>query len=237
MDNKNNSVSTYKVVMVGDSNSDKINLAKTAAFGYNDEFKPSIAAAYHLIKVSTPNGDVELQCWDSPSNEKYFSLSSTYLRDADAVVLCFDTSNSNGFGKVPDFFKMIKDNEDAKIFLVGTKNELGKKIPIKSAKKFAKENGLPLSFVSTQYYGIQPLFSKIATQLQSPDTKVSFDDDFPIKISTLFRLIYDNCSEIEKLENNHINSNDKQVTYSLSKHKYLLNKLSYIRKLIISYKE
>ena len=241
MSKDDDSIPSYKVVMIGESSSDKTKLISTIQSSQinsqnrNSKDKmPEVSPGYVSIKVSTLDGDVELQIWDTAGQERFPNLAPMYYRGASAAILCFDVSNPKGFDKIPTFLKMIKEGEkesDTKIkkFLVGNKCDLGIKIPIKIVENFAKENELHLSFVSSKdNKSIESLFYNIATQLHSHDTKVSFDGDIPIKISKLFQLLYDICFEIGKLENVQIKPNDNQINYSFSKQNLLINKLQNI---------
>ena len=65
-----------------------------------------------------------MNLWDTAGQERYRSLTQHYLRDADAVILMYDTTYSDSLDGVKEWFKDIKekvDLENVVIALCGNK--------------------------------------------------------------------------------------------------------------------
>ena len=67
-----------------------------------------------------------LQIYDSAGQERYKSISTSYIKKADGIILVFDLSKKETFNSLFDWMKKIKDNIkiEKNIILVGNKNDI-----------------------------------------------------------------------------------------------------------------
>jgi len=143
--NEGNSLSEYKfkIILLGDCG-----VGKTAIFqrfinnNFIPDYKCTIGCEYKTrsIKLSI-NAIVELCLWDTAGTEKFQSVTRSYYRDANGIVLIFDLTDKKSFNRLKRWVIEIKEYclKDAEIILVGNKSDCNNRIIDKEeAKLFAK---------------------------------------------------------------------------------------------------
>lgn len=66
--------------------------------------------------------DTRINIYDTAGQERYFSMTTNFIRNRDCIFLCFSLANSNSFIECKKYIEYINNNkkENACIFLVGT---------------------------------------------------------------------------------------------------------------------
>ena len=132
----------YKIVTAGDSNVGKTSVINRYVFKEFDEHTAAtIGAAFNIVTI---NG-IRIHIWDTAGNERYKSLTPMYMRNANIVFYCIDSSID--FNK--DYHKNAIKDIESPVFIVATKSDMfiGEFIPI---KQFAEEHSLPFFHVSAK---------------------------------------------------------------------------------------
>ena len=136
----------YKVVFVGDSQVGKSSLMPSQD-PFRSEFKTTIGVELGHCHVETDDGrQVVLQVWDTAGQERFKSLTRGYYRGAKAYVLIYSLTNKQSFENLTNWlseFQLYGDS-DAKIFLVGNKNdkENERQVTKEEAVAFAAKHNL-----------------------------------------------------------------------------------------------
>ena len=172
-----NSMETYKLILIGDSTVGKTNLLTQ----YVDEkFSPNNIST---IGIEFKNKIIELkdgrkfrlQIWDTSGQEKFMSLTKNYFRGCNAALFVFDVTNHTSFDNIPKWLDLYKDvnGENSKIVLIGNKIDLGdREVDEKEAEDFAKERDLQyfeLSAKENKDKQINDMFVKIFASLAYRD--------------------------------------------------------------------
>ena len=114
----------FKILLIGDSTVGKSSLLEKYI---NNNFLwqslATIGVDFQAKNISYMNQKIKLQIWDTAGQERYRTITDSYYREADYVVLCYDITNKETFANLDDWIKTIKDKapEDAMIYIVGTK--------------------------------------------------------------------------------------------------------------------
>ncbi|KAH0790792.1 ras-like gtp-binding protein ypt1 [Histomonas meleagridis] len=87
---------------------------------------------------------IKLQVWDTAGQEQYRTITKSFLRGADGILLVFDLTNQNSFDMVNDWMNSIKENASSTvdIFLVGNKSDLTRVVSQDKIDEFQKTNGV-----------------------------------------------------------------------------------------------
>mmetsp|Transcript_41410 Transcript_41410/g.48072 ORF Transcript_41410/g.48072 Transcript_41410/m.48072 type:complete len:226 (+) Transcript_41410:58-735(+) len=142
---------------------------------FSHKYNPTIGINLErkLINLQGQDGqqhEVSLYIWDTAGQDKFFSLTKNYFRQADGVIVVFDVTDKSSFFKIEDFWmKQIEENckDGTEVILVGNKVDLilERAVDKVSGEEMAKKFKMPYVEVSAKYGdGIDEAMNKIATK-------------------------------------------------------------------------
>ena len=100
-------------------------------------------------KIKLKNGkDVHLRIFDTAGQERFKSVSASFIKKVDGVILVYDISNLGSFESINNWIKNIKDigKEKLPVILVGNKCDLPpdkRKVSLEDGEKKANEFNIP----------------------------------------------------------------------------------------------
>ena len=114
---------------------------------YIENYKATIGIDFKCKKIKINDLVVKLQVWDTAGQERFRTISQTYYKRADGVILAYDCTNAKSFENLSTWLGQINDhsNEGVQKIIVGTKcdvDESKKAVNKQNAEKFAQEQGL-----------------------------------------------------------------------------------------------
>ncbi|KAK7490287.1 hypothetical protein BaRGS_00018448, partial [Batillaria attramentaria] len=128
---------------------------------------PTIGCMVHRPHVVTPAGDTTLYVYDTAGEERFMSLTQNFVRRADVVVVCYDTSNKESFKDLQEvWIPFVRTNVavEPSVFIVGTKTDLPKcEVPVETAETYARN--IRAHFLTTSALdnnNVNKLFEEIA---------------------------------------------------------------------------
>jgi len=129
---------SYKIVLLGYSNSGKTSLSMRMIKGIYEERNSTIGAAYSILRHDI---NYKLEIWDTGGQERFLALVRHYYRDVDLYLLVFDTNNLKTLENIDYFIDEIKMIvEDPGYFIiVGNKIDIVEKEDIEIAEKMIKK--------------------------------------------------------------------------------------------------
>lgn len=116
-----------KVVLVGDTKVGKSCILSRLVQGTFDRNMPATIGAAFLTKViTTSNGPVRLQLWDTAGQEKFRSLAPMYYRSSAVAVLVYDVTSKQSLEGLEDWAAEIADKapHNIKLVVVGNKIDM-----------------------------------------------------------------------------------------------------------------
>jgi small GTP-binding protein len=141
---------SYKLVTIGDAGCGKTALTMRYANGFYGNTEMTIGVDFAIKKFEDGS---KVQIWDTAGQESFRSISRSYYRGAQGVLIIFDLSNAKSFINVKNWFNEFKEaNQNAICVLVGTKadkmnviskeeiDEMVKYLDIKYFETSAKNN-------------------------------------------------------------------------------------------------
>ena len=162
-----------KVIMVGDSGVGKSCLLK-AFMGepFDKLYTSTIGVDFEIKPIAIPDGKdkerhVNLQIWDTAGQERFRTITTSYYRSSDAILLIFDVSDKQTFKNCEAWLEDVRlyAREKVDIMLIGNKADLVSKrlIDFKSAKEFADRHGMMyLETSAKQNVNVDKAFTKLA---------------------------------------------------------------------------
>lgn len=163
----------FKILVIGDVGVGKTSLIRRFTRGYFAENITSTVGVDLDSRILNIHGDkVKLQCWDTAGQEKYRSITQSYYRNADAVIMVFDLTNRGSFASIPQWLMDVQryTSKNAVKVLVGNKTDLkGAKrmVNSRSAANLAEFEDLLYIETSAKWDdNIETLFTELAEQLR-----------------------------------------------------------------------
>ena len=138
----------FKVLLLGDSGVGKSSLIlRYTEETFNSKLVNSIGVDFKMKKKEVDGKVIKVQIWDTAGHERFRSITYSYYRGANAIIIVFDLSDKKSFISITEWLKQIEKhaNENVFKFLVGNKSDLeeGRKVTYEEAKQYADEHELP----------------------------------------------------------------------------------------------
>lgn len=141
-----NDIMYIRCLIIGDSGVGKSSIAlKYTENKYNNNIINTIGVEFYSKTIKKNNNLIKFQIWDTAGQERYRTLSVSYYRGTDVVILCYDITKKETFYNLDKWIKEIKTHarEDIYIILCGCKNDLDNRrlISYNQAETYANING------------------------------------------------------------------------------------------------
>ena len=102
--------------------------------------------------ITTERGKATLQIWDTAGQDKFRSISQSYIRNGDAIILVYDITSDDTFQHVTTWMDAIHNmaKQDVPIILVGNKTDMEneRRITTEEGQKLAEKYKLLFKEVS-----------------------------------------------------------------------------------------
>ncbi|KAJ3432533.1 ras and ef-hand domain-containing protein [Anaeramoeba flamelloides] len=131
-----------KILLIGQS---KVGKSCIILRFCEDTFKPNsgstIGVDFKFVEHKVDQKVHRLQVWDTAGQERFRTITSTYYRNMDGVLVVYDITDQNSFEQVTDWVKEIRKHApiDICMVLVGNKSDLN------GSRKVTQENGKNLA--------------------------------------------------------------------------------------------
>jgi small GTP-binding protein len=142
-------VVSRKVILIGDSGIGKTSLLKRFATGnFDQKVQTTIGVDFHVHNMQIDNLNYKMHFWDTSGQEKFCSLTGSFYRSADAVMLIYDATDRKSFESCQKWFDEVMSYSDIlsqrmmKGILIANKCETHKAVSDKEGKELALNFGL-----------------------------------------------------------------------------------------------
>ena len=145
----------FKVVFLGESYVGKTVLINSFINGYfNDTSYTTGSPSYITKTIKYGNKNYSFDIWDTPGYVRYRSLAKFFLKDANIIVLVYDTTKEYTFLELDYWINTIltQNNPEVSFILVGNKSDLyeNEEIRKEDAVKFAEILNAKFSLISVK---------------------------------------------------------------------------------------
>jgi len=179
----------YRVSIIGDASVGKTSILTRFLFNSFDScYQATIGIDFFTKVVLIEHSAIRLQLWDTAGIEKFAPLLPSYIRQADAVIICYDITNLDSFKHVEKYMELIKMHciREPYLALVGNKVDLSREQLVSTDDGEAKAMEIDAKFfVETSAKSgraVSALFTRIAHGLvaMENDQKVEMYDEAPV---------------------------------------------------------
>lgn len=120
--------------------------------------------------INTERGKAILQIWDTAGQDKFRSISQSYIRNGDAIILVYDITSDDTFQHVTTWMDAIHNmaKKDIPIILVGNKIDMEseRRITTEEGQKLAERYNLLFKEVSAMNgIGIADAFTMLTMEI------------------------------------------------------------------------
>ena len=138
----------FKVLLLGDSDVGKSSLIlRYTDETFNSKLVNSIGVDFKMKKREIDGKIIKVQIWDTAGHERFRSITYSYYRGANSIIIVFDLSDKKSFISITEWLKQIEKHAKENVFkfLVGNKSDLidERKVTYEEAKQYADEHDLP----------------------------------------------------------------------------------------------
>ena len=196
---------TYKIIIIGDSAVGKTCVFKKISSNtFNEKSISTIGmdrrTLYFTIKNNQGNDlEVEVQLWDTAGQERFRSITTSYYKSSQGLILMYDITKRESFEGVENWIQNVSDslgeNNDYLIVLLGNKVDLvnanpdSRDVTIEEAQNLCKEKNIywggecsakdfsdeELKDIFTKY--TQEIYKKIGVNIAKGEMVTKTDDN------------------------------------------------------------
>ena len=116
-----------RLVLIGNQAVGKSSfISKFVDDAFTLDLMSTIGIDFKTKTISIKNRSVELNVWDTAGQERFWSVTPAYCRNADGIILVYDTTNLKSFEAINFWLEKIEQYAptDVDIMLIGNKCDL-----------------------------------------------------------------------------------------------------------------
>jgi len=162
----------FKLLLIGDSNVGKSSiLLRFTDDDFEEDHPCTIGVDFKIKMLNLHDQKIGLSIWDTAGQEKFRSLTSSYYRGTQGIILVFDVTERESFQHLDNWLKEIElysTNENVVKLLVGNKIDMQEKRDVKKeeAIQFARDRGMIyLECSAKTKFGIQNAFEELVQKI------------------------------------------------------------------------
>lgn len=132
----------FKFILIGDSGAGKsCVLLRFADDTFTESYITTIGVDFRFRTVKFDGKKVKLQIWDTAGQERFRTITSSYYRGADGIIVVYDTTDRDSFNNVNNWVKEVNRyaSESTVKLLLGNKSDktAERAVPTEEAKALA----------------------------------------------------------------------------------------------------
>jgi small GTP-binding protein len=166
----------YKILMLGDSGVGKSSIIlRFTNDRYTPNFLPTIGIDFKTKMMTVPPSStsgaqrsVKLVLWDSAGQERFRTITKSYLRGSHAVAIVYDCTDRQSFENVDMWLAQLEEMcISAAVALVANKSDSAvKAVSEEEGRELARERGMPFFTTSAKMNtGVDQVFMYLAMEL------------------------------------------------------------------------
>ena len=163
----------FKLLLIGDSGTGKSSiLNRFVDNAFTETYISTIGVDFKIKTVEYNGKKIKLQIWDTAGQERFRTITSSYYRGAQGVVIVYDVTDKRSFDNVKLWMQEIERYacSNSLKFLFGNKSDLvkNKMVDFDTANFFAIENNLIFYETSAKSgNNISEAFMKISEEINT----------------------------------------------------------------------
>mmetsp|Transcript_23187 Transcript_23187/g.23838 ORF Transcript_23187/g.23838 Transcript_23187/m.23838 type:complete len:211 (+) Transcript_23187:50-682(+) len=175
----------FKILLIGDAGVGKSSILLQFTDGYfNDNLQSTIGVDFKVkvMDVAGPDGRpkrVKVTIWDTAGQERFRTLTSSYYRGAQGIILVYDVTRKETFDSLSMWLQEVEQfsmggGKDVVKLLVGNKVDQPRSVSRDDAGEWAKSRGMLFMEASAKTKeGIAQVFNEVVQKILENPTLLS----------------------------------------------------------------
>ena len=170
-----------KCLVIGDSGIGKSSLMiRFTDDIFNNQYISTIGVDFKIKTIILKNKTIKFQIWDTAGQDRFRTITSSYYRGSNAILICYDVTEMDTFRNVKRWMEEAKMFSTTKplLILCGTKTDLYDRRQVNKCEgeEYAKSNGMLFFETSAKNNSnIREIFESIAENKIA--TMINIHDD------------------------------------------------------------
>ena len=125
----------FNVILFGESTVGKTTLIMRYAYFFNLSYDKNVFSTQHfttlgsefiLKKLSVNDQEVTLKIWDTAGQERFMTITRSFYRQANGVMLVYDVTKKDSLNKLEAWIESINENAHSNVvkYLIANKTDL-----------------------------------------------------------------------------------------------------------------
>ncbi|THH13130.1 hypothetical protein EW146_g7048 [Bondarzewia mesenterica] len=172
-DKNNTTPINVKLLLIGNSSVGKSSLLlrfSDEQWLPEDEASATIGVDFRVHKMDVKGKKVKLSIWDTAGQERFRTITSSYYRGAQGIILVYDVSSRESFDALPRWYSELETyvSESVVKIVVGNKldKEYSRQVPTAEAEAFAQRmNSLFVEASAKTSVGVRDAFRNVVERI------------------------------------------------------------------------
>mmetsp|Transcript_49192 Transcript_49192/g.76788 ORF Transcript_49192/g.76788 Transcript_49192/m.76788 type:complete len:198 (-) Transcript_49192:348-941(-) len=163
----------FKLLLIGDSGVGKsCLLLRFADDTYTESYISTIGVDFKIRTLELDGKTIKLQIWDTAGQERFRTITSSYYRGANGIIVVYDVTDNESFNNVKQWMNEIDKYASDKVnkMLVGNKCDLTSKkvVDYDTGKELADSLGIPFLETSAKNStNVEQAFITMAAEIKA----------------------------------------------------------------------
>ena len=137
----------FKVLLIGDSGTGKsCLLVRFAEDEFSDNYISTIGVDFKIKTITVDGKTVKMQVWDTAGQERFRTITASYYRGSNGIILVYDVTNRDSFEHISYWMQEVDRLASADVcrLIVGNKSDLSGKrvVSTEDGKALAQQYGV-----------------------------------------------------------------------------------------------
>mmetsp|Transcript_31071 Transcript_31071/g.41078 ORF Transcript_31071/g.41078 Transcript_31071/m.41078 type:complete len:205 (+) Transcript_31071:126-740(+) len=167
----------FKLLLIGDAGVGKSSILQRFTDDTFDEHLQSTIGVDFKVKMLDASGKrVKLTIWDTAGQERFRTLTSSYYRGAQGIILVYDVTRKESFENLNQWLNEVEmyapgEGRDVVKLLVGNKMDKERVVSRQEAESWARSKGMVFVEASAKTkLGIKQVFQEVVQKiLENPN--------------------------------------------------------------------
>jgi Ras-related protein Rab-18 len=143
---------------------------------FDDHIQSTIGVDFKVKHMEVNDKRIKITIWDTAGQERFRTLTSSYYRGAQGVIMVYDVTRRDSFENLDQWLKEVKlytpnNGEGVVKLLVGNKIDVARRVPREEAEDWAQSQGMIFLEASAKTrLGIRQCFLEVVQKiLENPE--------------------------------------------------------------------